>query len=235
MSEQEIALAVPTGIEAVIAKAAVDPNVDMDKMRQLLDMQIEMMDREAKRDFNAAMNVAQSEMGPVSADATNPQTRSKYASYSALDSKLRPIYTRNGFSLSFDSGDNPPENHVRVLCYVGHIGGHSRTYHANMPADGKGAKGGDVMTKTHAAGAAMSYGQRYLLKLIFNVAIGEADTDGNMPGDVITADQKDNIIALMKDKKADTAKFLKHMGFETVDAIPAKEYERAINALKAKK
>src|SRR5690606_15862485 len=51
-----------------------------------------------------------------------------------------------------------------------------------MPADGKGAKGGDVMTKTHAAGSAMSYGQRYLLKLIFNVAIGENDDDGNSAG-----------------------------------------------------
>jgi hypothetical protein len=50
-----------------------------------------------------------------------------------------------------------------------------------MPADGKGAKGGDVMTKTHATGAAMSYGMRYLLKMIFNVAIGEDDKDGNAP------------------------------------------------------
>jgi ribosomal protein L37AE/L43A len=48
-----------------------------------------------------------------------------------------------------------------------------------MPADGKGAKGNDVMTKTHAAGAAGSYGARYLLKGIFNVAIGENDDDGN--------------------------------------------------------
>ena len=48
-----------------------------------------------------------------------------------------------------------------------------------MPSDGKGAKGGDVMTKTHATGAAMSYGMRYLLKFIFNVAVGEDDTDGN--------------------------------------------------------
>jgi hypothetical protein len=48
-----------------------------------------------------------------------------------------------------------------------------------MPSDGKGAKGGDVMTKTHATGAAESYGMRYLLKMIFNIAIGEEDNDGN--------------------------------------------------------
>jgi hypothetical protein len=35
-----------------------------------------------------------------------------------------------------------------------------------MPGDGKGAKGGDVMTKTHATGAALSYGQRYLAECV---------------------------------------------------------------------
>lgn len=54
-----------------------------------------------------------------------------------------------------------------------------KPYQIDMPADGKGAKGGDVMTKTHATGAAASYGMRYLLKMIFNVAIGEEDRDGN--------------------------------------------------------
>jgi hypothetical protein len=72
---------------------------------------------------------------------------------------------------------------MRVLCHVSHSAGHERTYQIDMPADGKGAKGGDVMTKTHAAGAAASYGMRYLLKMIFNLAVGEDDTDGNMPGD----------------------------------------------------
>ena len=70
---------------------------------------------------------------------------------------------------------------MRVLCYVSHSAGHTRTYQCDMPSDGKGAKGNDVMTKTHAAGSAASYGMRYLLKMIFNIAIGEDDTDGNPP------------------------------------------------------
>ena len=35
------------------------------------------------------------------------------------------------------------------------------------------------MTKTHAFGSGTSYGMRYLLKMIFNIAIGEEDDDGN--------------------------------------------------------
>jgi hypothetical protein len=162
-----------------ITAAANDPNVDIDKMERLLGMHERMHARANEQKFNAAMTKAQAAMAPISADAVNPQTRSTYASYAQLDRALRPIYTKNGFALSFDTEDSPKENHIRVLCYVSHAAGHVRTYKCDMPADGKGAKGGDVMTKTHAQGSAMTYSQRYLLKLIFNVAIGEQDDDGN--------------------------------------------------------
>lgn len=164
----------------VIARAASDPAVDIDKMERLLAMQERVMERNAESAFNEAMRAAQGEMRQVSTDANNPQTRSRYATYAAIDAALRQIYTRCGFSISYGTGD-APEGYVRVIAYVSHVGGHTRQYKADMPADGKGAKGGDVMTKTHAFGAGTSYGMRYLLKMIFNVAIGEYDLDGNDP------------------------------------------------------
>ena len=165
----------------VIERAARDPQVDVDKMERLMQMHERVQTRQAEQAFNAAMTAAQAEMGRVGADKTNPQTRSDYATYAALDREVRPVYTQHGFALSFGTDPGAPENYVRVVCYVSHQGGYTRTYHVDMPADGKGAKGNDVMTKTHAAGSAMSYGQRYLLKLIFNVAIGVDldDDDGN--------------------------------------------------------
>jgi hypothetical protein len=163
----------------VISKAASDPSVDIDKMERLIAMHERIQAQQAEVAFNVAMNAAQAEMRPIAANASNPQTCSRYATFDKLDRALRPIYTEHGFSLSFDEGESPKAEHVRVLCYVSHTGGHTRTYHCDMPADGKGAKGGDVMTKTHAAGAAKSYGARYLEKGIFNVAVGEEDDDGN--------------------------------------------------------
>lgn len=162
-------------------RLARDPSVDVDKFERLMAMHERVTARLAEEAFNAAMSHAQTAMRPVAADADNPQTRSKYASYAALDRALRPLYTQHGFGLSFDTAEGAPDQWVRVLCYVTHAGGHARTYHVDMPADGKGAKGGDVMTRTHAVGAAMSYGMRYLLKMIFNVAVGEDDRDGNAP------------------------------------------------------
>lgn len=168
-----------TGALALFERFARDASVDVDKLERLVQMHERAGARFSEEQFNAAMSTAQQAMRPIATDADNPQTRSRYASYSALDQALRPIYTQHGFGLSFDTGDAPHDLEVRVLCYVSHGGGHSRTYHLDMPADGKGAKGGDVMTRTHATGAAISYGMRYLLKMIFNVAVGESDDDGN--------------------------------------------------------
>ena len=163
----------------VIQNAAQNPQADIEKMERLMAMYERVEAKRAESEFSASLSKVQSELRQVATDANNPQTRSRYATYSALDKAVRPVYTAHGFSLSFDTGSDAPQDTVRVVCYVGHAGGHSRTYHVDMPADGKGAKGGDVMSKTHAVGAGMSYGMRYLLKMIFNIAIGEDDDDGN--------------------------------------------------------
>lgn len=165
-----------------ITQAATNPDVDVEKMERLWAMHEKIAARDAEQAFNDSMCRAQAEMGPISADAVNPQTRSQYASYAQLKRHLSPIYTKNGFSISYNTGKSDKPEHIAVLGYVSHSAGHTRTYAVDMPADGKGAKGGDVMTKTHAAGSAMSYGMRYLLKMIFDVAIGEDDDDGNGAG-----------------------------------------------------
>lgn len=168
-----------------LIQSALSSGATMETIERLVALQEHMLAREAEVAFNAAMARAQARMGRVAADSNNPQTKSKYASYAALDKELRPIYTEEGFALSYDTRKGEGES-MDVLCHVSHSAGHTRTYSVNMPTDGKGAKGGDVMTKTHATGSAATYGQRYLLKLIFNVAIGENDNDGNgdMPEDV---------------------------------------------------
>lgn len=226
----------PSNILSVIERAATNPDVDIEKMERLMGMHERLMGKQAEQEFNKAMNEAQTAMGRVSADATNPQTRSQYASYAALDRALRPIYTHHGFALSFDTGEGAPDAYVRVVCYVTHSSGHSKTYHTDMPADGKGAKGGDVMTKTHAAGSAMSYGMRYLLKMIFNVAIGTDDDDGNSAAvSTITEDQIANLEALISEVGADKAAFLKVCKCAELKYMPQSMYAGAVKRLENKR
>lgn len=162
-----------------LLEVAVKRGSDIDTIERLVKLQIEMQQQDAKVLYGQAMKRAQGAMTRVSVDATNPETHSKYASYAQLDRALRPIYSREGFALSFDTEDSPLPESVRVVCYVTHEAGFTKTHRIDMPADGKGPKGGAVMTKTHATGAAATYGMRYLLKMIFNVAVGEDDNDGN--------------------------------------------------------
>lgn len=222
-------------IMAIITRAATDPTVDIDKLERLGAMYERMKALEAEQAFNDSMTAAQMEMRPVAADASNPQTRSKYASYLALDKAMRPIYTKHGFSLSFNTADGAPEGYVRVQCEVAK-GGHSRVYHTDMPADGKGAKGGDVMTKTHAAGSAITYGQRYLIKMIFNIAVGE-DDDGNRAGagPLISSDQVADLQDLIGEVNADKGKFLEWLGVASLHEIPVKRFAQAVKALNDKR
>lgn len=106
-----------------------------------------------------------------------------------------------------------------------------------MPADGKGAKGGDVMTRTHATGAAATYGMRYLLKMIFNVAIGEDDNDGNGVSNFITEEQAAGIKRQIEELNIDTKQFLKAVcpTANSVDELPALCYQGAVSMIKMRK
>jgi hypothetical protein len=169
----------PSAAIQLFERLATDPNASVEKIERLMALWERGEAKQAEKAFFAAMAEAQKEMRPVREDATNPQTRSRYATYEALDRALRPIYTKHGFGMTFNTAECPTPECVRVVCKVVHTAGHSEGYQIDMPADGKGAKGGDVMTKTHATGSGTSYGMRYLLKMIWNVATGEGDDDGN--------------------------------------------------------
>lgn len=218
----------------VISRAAKDPGTDVDKLERLMGLYERINDKRAEQDFTFAMQTTQAEMRPVSQDATNPQTRSRYASYGALDKALRPIYTKHGFCLSFSTEDGAPEGYVRVVCKVAHKAGHIDRPHLDMPADGKGAKGSDVMTKTHATMSAVSYARRGLLKMIFNIA--EGDDDGNAAGGNQITDEQVSILAhLITETKSDLRKFCEHMRVSALYEIPATQFNKAKMALEAKK
>lgn len=231
--------AIPENVSplGIVARAAADPSVDADKMERLYALMERQQQQQAEVAFNDAMSSAQGKMGRISADATNPQTRSKYATYGKLDCALRPIYSSHGFSLSFDSADSNKDDHARFLCYCSHSAGHTRTYRIDMPVDGKGAKGNDVMTKTHAVGSGASYSMRYLLKMIFNVAVGEDDDDGNAAGKAPSVEEinaeswvtRANKVATPEEYQAERGKM---MGFYSAEDGDVKTLSRIPAAVK---
>lgn len=221
----------------IISRVASDPQADIDKLERLMALHERMEKAKAEQAFNAAMTDAQAEMGRVSADATNPQTRSKYASYGKIDRAIRPIYARHGFALSFDEAESPKgAEYLRVLCYVSHKAGFSRTYHRDMPLVTKGLKGNEMMTPTHASASAESYAKRYLVKDIFNIAIGEDDDDGNAAGGsaalTLTAEQVAALEKLLAETDSDKDKFLRYAKVDSLDQILAGNFDAVCQTIK---
>ena len=228
----------------VLERAASNPDVDLDKMERLFQMRERILSSQAEKEFNAAMSRAQSRMGRVKADANNPQTRSKYSSYAAIDREIRPHYSAEGFSVSFDVEPHQNPDWVNVIAYLSHSSGHTRRYTQPMPADGKGAKGGDVMTRTHAIGSAKTYGMRYLVKGIWNIATGDDpdDDDGNAAGAPVQAQiSAEDLATVQRGLKATSTapeallnRLFPGVHDITLEKIPAAQARAAIDLLAQK-
>lgn len=180
----EITTANQDAMLSIIEKVALDPNADVLKMEKMLDMQERIFDKNAEISFNKAMVACQEAMPVVTADANNTQTNSKYARFETLLKEIKPVYTSHGFSLSFGEIPTDKQDHICVSCDVLHSDGYSKQYQSTLPIDTKGIKGSVNKTGIHGTASAYSYAKRYLVTMIFNIAIQDQDDDGVSAGGV---------------------------------------------------
>lgn len=237
VDQSPIAVQTDHSILAVIARAAADPTVDVDKMQRLLDMQLRLMERQAEAAYNSAMKAAQDEMLPIARDAENEHTRSKYARLETIDAAIRPIYTRHGFSLSFNSAQPSGKGSMRMICTVRHDAGHSATHELEGDLDIAGAKGAANKTNIQGLGSTASYLRRYLTMMIFNIVLRNEDNDGNSTK-TITEKQADSIEDMIREIGMDDAAratFLWICNSKSVGQMHPAVYPTAINLLNAKR
>ena len=162
---------------AEMIRMAISGGADLDKLEKLLALQERFEANEARKIFAKDFAVAQANILPVVKKKYNQQTKSKYSDLSDVIETTQPIYTKEGFSVTFDEGDSPLPEHARILADVIHHAGHTRSYHYDVPFDGKGIQGNANMTKIHGKASSTSYGRRYLMCMIWNIPT--SDNDGN--------------------------------------------------------
>lgn len=244
MSQMEITVAPDKAVEpvpaapassseallVVIARASSDPNVDVDKMRELLDMQERIMGRQAEMAFTEAMNRVQERVPRLVKDRkiiVKGSLRSKYAALEDIDKVLRPLILSEGFSLKYDSEDVPPKN-TRMILWVKHRMGHKESTSLVLPLDNS-----DFRSAAQNAASTVSFGRRILLCMAFNLITVDEDKDGNPPGDLISQDQVLNVIDALKrcGLKENDARFLAWVGADSVEHIEAGSYTRAMAEL----
>jgi len=159
-----------------LLRVSADPNVDIDKLRAVLDMKIQMEDREAKRTFYEHFAAMQAELEAVPRDSIiknrDGTVRSKYGKLGAMLKVARPILSKHGFSYHFghETLDNGQR---RIWAYLnGH--GHEESASFDMPLEKGDASANDLQK----VGTTDTYGKRYAFQAVTGWYL-EDDDDGN--------------------------------------------------------
>ena len=202
----------------------------------MLALQERFEANEARKIFAKDFAVAQANILPVVKKKYNQQTKSKYSDLSDVIETTQPIYTKEGFSVTFDEGDSPLPEHARILADVIHHAGHTRSYHYDVPFDGKGIQGNANMTKIHGKASSTSYGRRYLMCMIWNIPT--SDNDGNTEQAEVITDKQLNVLRdlmISKGIEGKEGKLCSILNTESLEKLPAKDYQKAVKTIEAAK
>jgi hypothetical protein len=224
---------------ALFERLARDPAIDPARIQQFLQMKREEEDRQAQRAFNAAMAGAQAEFEPIVkrhlvdyANKTGGRTTYKHEDLSDIESAVKPALSRHGLSYRF-RGTSNPNDPVSVTCIVSHRAGHFEETTLLAGADNSGGK-----NSIQAIGSTTRYLQRYTLTLALGLAAGREDdgrSSGEQPSEFISDAQCSTILDKIAETESDIERFCRYMKVDGIAKIPAKDYQRAFEALEAKR
>ena len=155
-------------------RLATDPNVDVDKLERLIQMQERILTHQARAAFNTAFAVMQGEIPTV--EERGKTDKGRYARLEDIIEIVRPILRNHGFTLSHRT-EWPDAKTVRVIGILRHREGHEVTSEFLSCADTSGSK-----NAIQALGSAVSYGRRYTTKDLLNIVTTDEDDDGKRSG-----------------------------------------------------
>ncbi len=225
---------------------ALEMGVSADILKQMMDLRDREEARNAKLAFTRAVAAAKAEIKPIiktrEVDYTpqgKPRVNYRHEDLAGIDEQVTPILTKHGLSYRYES-ENGVDKPITVTCVLEHIDGHSTRTPLSSGADTSGGK-----NTLQAIASAVTYLQRYTLKLALGLSVSHDDDGKASDGpEMLTQDQADEIKKLIDDlafdvdgKDADYAAWLKvftdHMKVEAIEDIPAKSYQRAKDAIAA--
>lgn len=208
----------------VLLERAQASGTGAEELKQWMDLYDRWTAEEARKSFFSHMHAAQQSMPLVVRDAKNIQTNSRYAKLETIQNACRPTYAGEGFSLVYGEADCPLDNHKRTVCDVIHVDGHFRQYQVDLPVDGKGPQGKDFMSAVQGAKSTISYAQKMLLCMIFNITIADSDNDGQDSDEMMSENQLNDIDDLMHRSGTDPAVFFEKIGRKGFDDMTAHDY-----------
>jgi ERF superfamily len=222
----------------MIANAARDPAVDIEKFERLMALRERVSLADARRSFFAALAKAKGEFGPIlktrlvdyeHADGQG-RTNYRYEELADIGVVVDPVLSKYGLSYRHKSAQDGVK--IKVTCILSHEDGYSEENSLESEADKSGKK-----NPNQAIASTVTYLQRYSLKEALGIAAGRDDDGaGGEPLDpVIDVDDVVYIETMIRDTESDLAKFLETIEAPSIAEMRVSQFKRAVGLLNRKK
>lgn len=213
----------------MLERASRDPAVDIEKMRQLVELRKEIRREEKAEHSIMAFNEAFADMQPSLPAVAKRGTSNNgaYATWDDIQAAINPVLHAHGFGLMFKT-DTGGER-VKVTAILRHRGGHSESTDFELKPDKSGNK-----QDVHAVASAVSYAKRYAAGALLNIQTGGEDDDGKAAAGQSVDEAAVKAFVVKADKhKASVARLLKAVGAENVHGLTPKQLKAANEKLDA--
>ena len=115
VQRQQISLPVPapptSSILHIFERALRDVSLPIERAREIYNLQREIEFDLAEREYIRVRSLVEQELEPVARDASNPQTKSRYATLPQVIQAVRPVYSKHGIVIEFDTAPSPLGEH----------------------------------------------------------------------------------------------------------------------------
>lgn len=219
---------------------ALEMGVSAEILKQMMDLRDREEARNAKIAFTKAVAAAKSELRPImktrEVDYT-PQGKSRvyyrHEDLAGIEEQVSPILTKHGLSYTFES-DNGPDRPITVTCVLEHVDGHATRTPLTSGPDSSGGK-----NSLQAIASAVTYLQRYTLKLALGLSVSH-DDDGRKAGETVGSDgrlteaQINELRDAIEASGGDVVRFCQFGNVESLADIPASQFQSALTIAKTK-
>jgi len=167
-----------TGLINMIEKVCMNPEMDVEKLERMLDMQERILDKQSQQQFQIDMALMQADLpvieknGNINAKLKNGVVMStKFAKFEDINRAVLPVLQKYGFSFTFET--QQAQGYVNVIGVLRHKSGHKESTQLQIPLDATGSK-----NAVQAVGSSVSYGKRYVMSALLNITTTDDDDDG---------------------------------------------------------
>lgn len=165
---------------AQLLTLAVDKDLDIDKLRQLMELQKAWEANQSRKAYFSALSDFQDQCPDIRKSKKvgfdlkqGGRTDYNYAPLGDIDRQIKKLMKACGLTKNWKIFDNA--GRIKVICHITHIEGHSEATEMEADADMSGSK-----NAIQGKGSAIEYMKRYTLTGALGITTAD-DVDGQIP------------------------------------------------------